>query len=52
MKEHRDFTLKRRDRHLTSENLMRILDQTEGGDRAKEAYKRLTEKELQEGENK
>lgn len=41
-KEHRDFSLKRRTRPLTPEKLMHILNQTEGGERAKQAYKRLT----------
>ena len=41
-KEHRDFTLKRRTKPLTPETLMRILNQTEGGERAKKAYKNLT----------
>lgn len=41
-KEHRDFTLRRRTRPLTPEKLMHILDQTEGGERAKQAYKKLT----------
>ena len=42
MKEHRDFTLRRKTRPLTPEKLMSILDQTEGGERARQAYKRLT----------
>lgn len=41
-KEHRDFTLRRKTRPLTPEKLMRILNQTEGGERARRAYKRLT----------
>lgn len=41
-KEHRDFALRRRTKPLTSEKLMHILNQTEGGERAKQAYKRLT----------
>ena len=42
MKEHRDFSLRRKSRPLTPEKLMGILDRTEGGERAREAYKRLT----------
>ena len=42
MKEKRDFSLKRKTKPLTPEKLMRILDQTEGGERAKQVYKRLT----------
>lgn len=42
MKEKRDFSLRRRARPLTPEKLMDILDKTEGGERAREAYKRLT----------
>ena len=42
MKEHRDFTLRRRTRPLTPEKLMSILNQTEGGEKARQAYKRLT----------
>lgn len=42
MKEHRDFNLRRKARPLTPEKLMNILNQTEGGERAKHAYKRLT----------
>lgn len=42
MKEHRDFSLRRKSRPLTPEKLMSILDQTEGGERARQAYKRLT----------
>ena len=41
-KEHRDFALKRRAKPLTQEKLMHILNQTEGGERAKQVYKRLT----------
>ena len=42
MKEHRDFRLRRKTKPLTPEKLMSILNQTEGGERAKRAYKRLT----------
>lgn len=42
MKEHRDFSLRSKARPLTPEKLMDILNQTEGGERAKQAYKRLT----------
>lgn len=42
MTEQRDFSLRRKTKPLTPETLMRILDQTEGGDRARQAYKRLT----------
>jgi hypothetical protein len=42
MKEKRDFSLRRKTRPLTPEKLMDILDKTEGGERAREAYKRLT----------
>lgn len=45
MKEKRDFTLKRRDKPLTPEKLMHILNQTEGGERAKETYRNLTGEE-------
>lgn len=46
MKEKRDFTLKRpKGKPLTPEKLMNILNQTEGGERAKEAYKNLTGEE-------
>ena len=38
----RDFSLKRKTRPLTPETLMRILDKTEGGERARQAYKLLT----------
>lgn len=41
-KERRDFALKRRTKPLTPEKLMHILNQTEGGDRAKQVYKHLT----------
>ena len=51
MKEKRDFTLKRPIRKpLTPEKLMEILNQTEGGERAKEAYRNLTGKEPPEDE--
>lgn len=42
MREHRDFSLRRKARPLTPEKLMSILDRTEGGKRAKETYKKLT----------
>ena len=42
MREKRDFKLERKGKTLTPERLMRILNQTEGGERAKQAYKRLT----------
>lgn len=42
MKEHRDFNLRRKVRPLTPEKLMDILNQTEGGERAGQVYKRLT----------
>lgn len=42
MKEHRDFSLRRKSKPLTPEKLMDILDRTEGGKRAKETYKKLT----------
>lgn len=42
MKEHRDFSLRRKSRPLTPEKLMGILDKTEGGKRARETYKKLT----------
>ena len=42
MKEHRNFGLRRKSRPLTPENLMDILDGTEGGKRAKETHKMLT----------
>ena len=45
MKEKRDFILKRRDKPLTPEKLMHILNQTEGGERAREAYRNLTGEE-------
>ena len=45
MKEKRDFTLERRDRPLTPEKLMNILNQTQGGERAKEVYRNLTGEE-------
>ena len=45
MKEKRDFTLKRRTRPITPEKLMKILNETEGGERAKEAYRNLTGEE-------
>ena len=46
MKEKRDFILKRPiGKPLTPEKLMNILNQTEGGERAKEAYRNLTGKE-------
>lgn len=38
----RDLSLRRKSKPLTPETLMRILNQTEGGERAKEAYKELT----------
>ena len=41
MREIRDWR-KRKSKPLTPETLMRILNQTEGGERAKEAYKELT----------
>ena len=41
MREIRDWR-KRKSKPLTPETLMRILNQTEGGERAKEAYKKLT----------
>lgn len=41
MREIRDWR-KRKSKPLTPETLMRILNQTEGGERAKQAYKRLT----------
>lgn len=52
MKEHRDFSLRRRERSLTPEKLMYILNQTEGGERAKEAYRKLTGCEPPEGKEK
>ena len=42
MREHRDFSLRRKSKPLTPEKLMDILDRTEGGKRAKETYKKLT----------
>ena len=42
MKEHRDFSFRRKTRPLTSEKLMDILDRTEGGEKARETYKKLT----------
>lgn len=46
MKEKRDFSLKRSaGKPLTPEKLMHILNQTEGGERAKEAYRDLTGEE-------
>ena len=46
MKEKRDFAMERpKDRPLTPEKLMQILNQTEGGERAKEAYRNLTGEE-------
>ena len=42
MKEHRDFSLRRKTRPLTPEKLMDILDRTEGGEKARETYKKLT----------
>lgn len=42
MKEHRDFSLRRKTRSLTPEKLMDILDKTAGGEMAKETYKKLT----------
>lgn len=51
MKEKRDFTLKRPIRRpLTPEKLMEILNQTEGGERAREAYRNLTGEEPPEDE--
>lgn len=41
MREIRDWR-KRKSKPLTPETLMRILNQTEGGERAKKAYKELT----------
>ena len=38
----RDLSLRRKTKPLTPEKLMSILDKTEGGERAKQAYKRLT----------
>ena len=42
MREKRDFRLRREGKPLTPERLMRILNQTEGGERAIKAYKELT----------
>ncbi len=45
MREKRDFKLRSRDknrRELTPQKLMKILNETEGGERAKEAYRELT----------
>ena len=44
MREPRDWK-KRNSKPLTPEKLMHILNQTEGGERAKEAYRNLTGKE-------
>ena len=52
MKEKRDFTLERRDRPLTPEKLMNILNQTQGGERAKDVYRNLTGEEPPEDEVK
>jgi len=49
MRKH-DFTLERRHRPLSPEKLMNILNQTEGGERAKEVYKNLTGEEPPEDE--
>ena len=38
----RDYNLRRNTRPLTPEKLMDILNNTEGGERAKQVYKRLT----------
>ena len=51
MKQKRDFALKRPiGKPLTPEKLMHILNQTEGGERAKEVYRNLTGKEPPEDE--
>lgn len=50
MKKKRDFSLKRPNKQLTPEKLMKILNQTEGGERAREAYRNLTGEEPPEDE--
>lgn len=45
MKESRDWKKKRNQKLLTPEKLMHILNQIEGGERAKETYMKLTGKE-------
>ena len=51
MKQKHDFSLKRSIRRpLTPEKLMNILNQTEGGERAREAYRNLIGKEPPEDE--
>ena len=45
MREKRDFSLRRNAKPITPEKLMRILNQTEGGERAKDAYRNLTGEE-------
>ena len=52
MKEKRDFTLKRPNKPLTPQKLMNILNQTEGSERAREAYRNLTGEEPPEDEVK
>ena len=49
MRELKDWR-KRKHRPLTPEKLMHILNQTEGGERAKEAYRSLTGEEPPEDE--
>lgn len=45
MREPKDWKKRRQHEPLTPEKLMRILNQTEGGERAKETYKNLTGEE-------
>ena len=45
MREKRDFSLRCNAKPITPEKLMRILNQTEGGERAKDAYRNLTGEE-------
>ena len=42
MKEKREFRLRENHKPLTPDKLMSILNQTEGGERAKQMYKYLT----------
>ena len=51
MKQKRDLSLKRPlGKPLTPEKLMKILNQTEGGERATEAYRHLTGEDTPEDE--
>lgn len=50
MKEKHDFSLRRKVKPITPQQLIDILDKTEGGERAKEVYKNLTGEEPPEAE--